>query len=101
MQMYRKAGKNSRKIWEKRKKVEADVVRNAEGEEVASRGEKRMDRDEANRNGEKLAEGQGKRNGSIESGWVAVTEMPEKQAKKKALCGNRRPSNDCLPYEKR
>ena len=23
------------------------------------------------------------------------------RGKKKALCGNRRPSNDCLPYEKR
>jgi len=23
------------------------------------------------------------------------------KGKKKALCGNRRPSNDCLPYEKR
>jgi hypothetical protein len=23
----------------------------------------------------------------------------EIRAKKKALCGNRRPSNDCLPYE--
>ena len=25
----------------------------------------------------------------------------EGRDKKKALCGNRRPSNDCLPYEKK
>jgi hypothetical protein len=41
LQMYRKAGKNSRKIWEKRKKVEAGVVRNEEGEEAARDGEGR------------------------------------------------------------
>jgi len=36
--------------------------------------------------------------GSKARGRVA---RPERRDKKKALCGNRRPSNDCLPYEKR
>ena len=35
--------------------------------------------------------------GEEEGGRVA---RREKAGQKKALCGNRRPSNDCLPYEK-
>ena len=33
----------------------------------------------------------------VGDGWGAGL---EERGKKKALCGNRRPSNDCLPYEK-
>jgi hypothetical protein len=39
--------------------------------------------------------------------WIVERERgvkedrPAIRGKKKALCGNRGPSNDCLPYEKR
>jgi len=73
LQMYRKAGKNSRKIWEKREGgVEAGVIRERRYSCPMVRSKAR--------------------------GRVA---RPERRDKKKALCGNRRPSNDCLPYEKR
>jgi len=31
--------------------------------------------------------------------WAVRGEVKDEE-NKKALCGNRRPSNDCLPYEK-
>jgi hypothetical protein len=49
-------------------------------------------REAANREGGRGHAGRPIRSGQwVENKWVE---------NKKALCGNRRPSNDCLPYEK-
>ena len=44
----------------------------------------------------------GARGGTTGEGGMAryeIARRPKRRGKKKALCGNRRPSNDCLPYE--